>query len=74
MDQAQTQEDALREIYLRMRPGDPANDAQCRKHFESLFFDPARYDFASVGRYKINRKLDYRFHRGKEHVTKEDIV
>lgn len=74
MDQAQTQEDALREIYLRMRPGDPANDAQCRKHFESLFFDPARYDFASVGRYKINRKLGLQISQRQRTLTKEDIV
>ncbi len=74
MDQAQTQEEALREIYVRMRPGDPANDAQCRKHFESLFFDSARYDFASVGRYKINRKLGLQISQKQRTLTKEDII
>lgn len=74
IDQAQTQEEALREIYIRMRPGDPTNDAQCRKHFESMFFDPARYDFASVGRYKINRKLGLEISQKVRTLTKEDII
>lgn len=74
IDQAQTQEDALREIYIRMRPGEPANEAQCRKHFEGLFFDPARYDLASVGRYKINRRLGLNIPQKKRTLTKEDIV
>jgi len=50
-DKTQTQEDALREIYARIRPGDPATDATCRTFFQRLFFDPSRYDFAPVGRY-----------------------
>ncbi|MEW5921246.1 MAG: DNA-directed RNA polymerase subunit beta [Bacillota bacterium] len=61
-DQNDTQEEALLEIYKRLRPGEPLNVENARNLFESLFFDPRRYDFARVGRFKINKKL---FLRGR---------
>ena len=73
-DQTQTQEDALREIYARIRPGDPATDATCRTFFQRLFFDPSRYDFAAVGRYKINRKLGLQISQETKTLTPEDVV
>ena len=73
-DQTQTEEDALREIYARIRPGDPATDSTCRTFFQRLFFDPGRYDFASVGRYKINRKLGLQIPQTNKTLTKEDVV
>ncbi len=73
-DKTQTQEDALREIYARIRPGDPATDATCRTFFQRLFFDPSRYDFAPVGRYKINRKLGLQTSQEVKILTKEDVV
>ncbi len=73
-DKTQTQEDALREIYARIRPGDPATDATCRTFFQRLFFDPSRYDFAPVGRYKINRKLGLQIEQEIKTLTKEDVV
>ncbi len=73
-DKAQTIEDALREIYARIRPGDPATDATTRTFFQRMFFDPSRYDFAPVGRYKINRKLGLKVPQETKTLTKEDVV
>ncbi|MFP6595932.1 MAG: DNA-directed RNA polymerase subunit beta, partial [Candidatus Hydrogenedentota bacterium] len=69
-----TQEDAYREVYARIRPGDPATDATTRTFFRRLFFDPSRYDFAPVGRYKINRKLGLTIDQNIKTIVKEDIV
>ena len=74
MDRTETIEDALREIYSRIRPGDPATDATTRTFFQKLFFDPSRYDFASVGRYKINRKLGLDISQDTKTLTREDVV
>jgi DNA-directed RNA polymerase subunit beta len=56
-DNTQNQEEALVEIYKRLRPGEPPTVDSARSLFETLFYDPKRYDLASVGRYKINKKL-----------------
>ncbi|MFP4500601.1 MAG: DNA-directed RNA polymerase subunit beta [Candidatus Hydrogenedentota bacterium] len=73
-DRTQTQMDALRTIYERIRPGDPATDATCRNFFERMFFDASRYDFAAVGRYKINRKLGLQIPQDNKILTKDDVV
>ena len=73
-DKCQTQDEAYREIYSRIRPGDPATDATCRTFFQKLFFDAARYDFAPVGRYKINRKLGLDIAQETKTLTKEDVI
>jgi DNA-directed RNA polymerase subunit beta len=59
-DHTDSQDDGLLEIYKRLRPGEPLNVENARNLFESLFFDSRRYDFARVGRYKINKKLALR--------------
>ncbi|MCX5759178.1 MAG: DNA-directed RNA polymerase subunit beta, partial [Candidatus Hydrogenedentes bacterium] len=74
MDSTETHADALREIYARIRPGDPATDATTRTFFQKLFFDASRYDFAPVGRYKINRKLGLRIPQETKTLTKEDVI
>ncbi len=74
MDSTETHQDALREIYARIRPGDPATDATTRTFFQKLFFDASRYDFAPVGRYKINRKLGLRIPQETKTLTKEDVI
>jgi DNA-directed RNA polymerase subunit beta len=56
-DTVKTQADALIEIYRRLRPGDPPTIDSSRNLFNSLFFDPSRYDFSRVGRLKFNTKL-----------------
>ncbi len=73
-DETQTEEEALREIYARIRPGDPATDATCRTFFQRMFFDPSRYDFAAVGRYKINRKLGLKIAQQDRTLSKDDVV
>src|ERR1700678_4107218 len=55
-----TKEDALKEIYKKLRPGEPENAENAEKLLESLFFDEKRYDLAGVGRDKLNAKFHYR--------------
>ena len=55
-----TREDALKEIYKKLRPGEPENAENAEKLLEALFFDEKRYDLAGVGRYKLNAKFHYR--------------
>ena len=57
-DNTNNEEEALIEIYKRLRPGEPPAIESARSLFESLFFDPKRYDLAGVGRYKLNKKLE----------------
>ena len=52
-----TREDALIEIYKRVRPGEPVSPETARNYFEHTFFNPRRYDLSRVGRHKLNRKL-----------------
>jgi DNA-directed RNA polymerase subunit beta len=59
-DTSKTQEDALIEIYKRLRPGEPPTVESSQNLLQSLFFEPKRYDLAGVGRYKINKKLGLR--------------
>ena len=56
-DPAKNEEEALKDIYRRLRPGDPPTAANARALIKRLFFDPKRYDLGRVGRYKINQKL-----------------
>ena len=56
-DAVKEQGEALIEIYRRLRPGDPPTLESSRTLFNSMFFDPARYDFSRVGRLKFNTKL-----------------
>ncbi|NLZ39025.1 MAG: DNA-directed RNA polymerase subunit beta [Firmicutes bacterium] len=58
-DHTDSFETGVLEIYKRLRPGEPLNVDNARSLFESLFFDHKRYDFARVGRYKINKKLSF---------------
>src|SRR6266550_4456475 len=53
-DPAHDQEEALKDIYRRLRPGDPPTVANARALLKRLFFDPKKYDLGRVGRYKIN--------------------
>ncbi len=54
-------EEALKDIYERLRPGEPKTAESARNLLTSRFFDPRRYDLAPVGRYKINKKLDLKY-------------
>jgi DNA-directed RNA polymerase subunit beta len=57
-DPTRNEEEALKEIYKRLRPGEPPTTANAKALLKRLFFDPKRYDLGRVGRYKINQKLD----------------
>jgi len=74
-DKIKTREEALIEIYRRLRPGNPPTLASGKILLDNLFFNPKRYDLGEVGRYKINKKfgmnLDPETHRT---LTKEDII
>ena len=52
------EEDALKEVYKRMRPGDPATSTNAKQLIHRMFFELAHYDLGFVGRHKINRRLD----------------
>ena len=56
-DRTKSETEALIEIHRRLRPGEPPTEESARSLFETLFFDSRRYDLASVGRYKLNKKL-----------------
>ena len=57
-DVTETEEEALIEIYKKLRPGEPPTIDSARNLIHALFFDPKRYDLGKVGRYKLNQKLE----------------
>ena len=59
-DNTVTKEEALVEIYKRQRPGDPPTVYNAKQLLEQLLFDPKRYDLATVGRYKLTKKLGWK--------------
>jgi DNA-directed RNA polymerase subunit beta len=76
-DPAHDEEEALKDIYRRLRPGDPPTVPNARGLLKRLFFDPKKYDLGRVGRYKINQKLEKHGVdvKGDERVmTKEDFI
>ncbi|WP_141304675.1 DNA-directed RNA polymerase subunit beta [Moorella sp. E306M] len=81
-DNTDSEEEALVEIYKRLRPGEPPTVESARNLLESLFFDPKRYDLGNVGRYKLNKKLGHgiltqEVNGRQEYIrclTKEDII
>src|SRR6267154_1651087 len=73
-DPAKNEEEALKDIYRRLRPGDPPTAANARALLKRLIFDPKRYDLGRVGRYKINQKLGMKGDSTSRVLTKEDLV
>lgn len=74
IDSAQTQLDALVEIYRMMRPGEPPTKEAAETLFKNLFFAEDRYDLSAVGRMKFNRRVGRKDDIGPGTLTKEDIV
>jgi len=72
-DFTETHEDALLEIYKRLRPGEPPTVESARALLDGLFFNPQRYDLAKVGRYKVNKKLGLTIPDNGTTLTLEDI-
>ena len=73
-DASTTREAALREIYQRQRPGEPATADAGRLLLDGLYFNAQRYDLARVGRYKINKKLELVSEESSRVLTSEDII
>src|ERR1700759_1453181 len=73
-DPAHDQEEALKDIYRRLRPGDPPTVANAKALLKRLFFDPKKYDLGRVGRYKINQKLGIDVDLGERIVTDKDFI
>ncbi|MEG1507301.1 MAG: DNA-directed RNA polymerase subunit beta [Akkermansia sp.] len=73
-DPAYDEESALKEIYKRLRPGDPATATQSKTLLNRLFGDPKKYDLTRVGRYKINQKLGLNTPLDVRLMTSEDFL
>ncbi len=73
-DHTTGQDDALLDIYRKLRPGEPPTRESAQALLENLYFNPKRYDLAKVGRYKVNKKLGLSQNIGQGTLTEEDIV
>jgi len=74
LDKCETREEALVDIYRVMRPGEPPTVESAEALFNSLFFDPERYDLSSVGRVKMNARLDLHADDQFRILEKEDLL
>jgi len=73
-DPAHDEESALKDIYRKLRPGDPPTAANARALLKRLFFDPKKYDLTRVGRYKINQKLRIDVDSNERIMVGEDFL
>ena len=73
-DPTHTEEEALRQIYSLLRPGDAPNRETAKQALERLFFSPKRYDLGRVGRYKINQRLGTNRPASETVLTREDFI
>src|SRR5712672_2612665 len=74
VDKNMTREDALFDVYRVMRPGEPPTIDTAQSMFQSLFFDPERYDLSAVGRVKMNMRLDLTAEDTVRVLRKDDII
>ena len=72
-DPTKNYENGLKEIYKKLRPGEPPTVESANQLFTSMFFDPKRYDLAKVGRYKYNKKLGL-YNRLAGNIVSEDVI
>jgi DNA-directed RNA polymerase subunit beta len=73
-DPVKTENEALLEVYRKLRPGDPVTLDNARSLVNNLFFNAHRYNLGKVGRYKLNRKLDLSLPLTHHILTVDDIV
>ncbi len=73
-DKVNSRDEAIIEIYRRLRPGDPPTLETARTLFDGLFFDATKYDLSRVGRLKINHKFGFKTAIETTTLTKEDIM
>ncbi len=71
---ARDEEEALKEFYKRMRPGEPPTVDGAKRLVQQMFFDPRRYDLGAVGRYKLNRRIGVDVDLTRRTLTKRDFV
>jgi len=74
LDKVNTTNEALIEIYKKLRPGEPPSINDAKSLFEGLFFDPKRYDLSEVGRLKLNKRLGLDIPLGNRVLTDKDII
>ncbi len=74
IDNVQTEEDAIMEIYRRLRPSNPPTPETARRFFQSLFFDSESYDLSDVGRVKMNYKLKLDVSSSLTTLRNEDVL
>jgi DNA-directed RNA polymerase subunit beta len=73
-DPAHDEESALKDIYRKLRPGDPPTAANAKALLKRLFFDAKKYDLTRVGRYKINQKLGIQVDSDQRIMVPEDFL
>lgn len=73
-DSTTNKKEALIEFYRRLRPGEMATEDAAEQLLKNLFFDPRRYDMATVGRYKVNKKLKLDISEEVRYLTLQDIT
>lgn len=73
-DKVNTPEESVIEIYRKLRPGEPPTPAMAKVLFNNLFFSPKHYDLSSVGRLKLNRRLNLNIPLDKTVLTPEDLI
>ena len=73
-DHTESEDEALVELYKRLRPGEPPTVDSARSLFKAMFFESRRYDLARVGRYKLNKRLKIDVPMEIRHLSPEDIV
>ncbi len=75
-DRTKSKDEAVLELYRKIKPGEPLILENARETLNSLFFNHRRYSLADVGRYKVNKKLGFATPIDKEHhvITKDDVV
>jgi DNA-directed RNA polymerase subunit beta len=73
-DHTTTQDEALLDIYRKMRPGEPPTREAAQQLLDNAYFNPKRYDLAKVGRYKVNKKLGLDQPLDQSTLTVDDIV
>lgn len=73
-DKVSDSNEALKEVYSKLRPGEPATPEAAKKFFDNLFFNPERYNLSKVGRLKLNKKLSMDIPLEQTVLTKEDIL
>ena len=73
-DHTSNQDEALLDIYRKMRPGEPPTREAAQQLLDNAYFNPKRYDLAKVGRYKVDKKLGLELPLGQSTLTLDDIV